>query len=61
MATEKNRPVLNEAVWRRAERAQVIRERFRLMSKGVINVRTKPQMLIKNSEGAWVPEIKVFG
>ena len=49
---------LTEEVWRKAERNQLRRERFRLVRKGVIvpAFRMKPQMMVKEG-GRWVPQL----
>lgn len=49
-----------EMVWRLAERDMIRRERFRRIQKGVISPyhKMKPQMMVKNQEGNWVPEVK---
>lgn len=60
---------LNEGVWRLAERLSAARERARYMRKGVIRpaYRTPsgdigyhtPQLMVKNVDGSWSPEIKI--
>ena len=48
--------------WDRFERDVLRRERPRLIRKGTIvpAFRMKPQMLVKDAEGNWKPEIKVI-
>lgn len=55
-------PVLNDAVWRKAESNQARRERFRLIKKGTIRTlaRIQPQMLLKTATG-WSPAIVING
>lgn len=49
-----------ETAWRRFERAQLRNERFQLIKKGVIipAYRMPPQLMVKNADGVWIPEIK---
>lgn len=46
--------------WRRFHRELARRERFRLIRRGVIipEYRMPPQMMVKDAEGNWKPEIK---
>lgn len=57
------RPVLDEATWRRFERALSRKEMFRYHAEGRISRNLKPQMLIRDDsvKGGWRPEIKVAG
>lgn len=49
------RSVVPEAIWRRFERAIARYERFRLVSKGIIDTRSRPTPLVKRaSDGVWV-------
>jgi hypothetical protein len=49
-----------ELCWRLAERDMIRRERFRRILRGIIKpyYKMKPQMMIKNKQGGWVPEVK---
>ena len=49
-----------EMVWRLAERDMVRRERRSRIDRGVITPYHSmlPQMMVKNKEGNWVPEVK---
>lgn len=49
-----------ELVWRLAERDMVRRERGRRIKRGIITpyFKMKPQMMVLNKDGKWVPEIK---
>lgn len=49
-----------DLVWRLAHRDQVRRERFSRIKRGIITpyFNMKPQMMIKNKQGDWVPEVK---
>jgi hypothetical protein len=51
---------LTEAVWRKAEVNMLRRERNRLIRLGRITPihRMPPQMLVKDENGRWCPEIK---
>lgn len=55
------RATLNEELWRQAERHMVRRERMRLMKRGIIrpSYMMPPQLMVKNADGSWSPEIKV--
>jgi hypothetical protein len=55
------RATLNEELWRQAERHMVRRERMRLMKRGIIRpaYMMPPQLMVKNADGSWSPEIKV--
>lgn len=52
---------LDEA-FRRMERVLLNRERARLIRKGFIRpaMCMQPQMMVKNPDGSWSPEIKTF-
>lgn len=54
--------VANEPLWRNAERNMVRRERTRLMKAGVIRpaYMMQPQLMVKNQDGSWSPEIMVI-
>jgi hypothetical protein len=57
------RPVLDEAIWRRFERALARKEMFRYHAERRISRNLKPQMLLRDDsvKGGWRPEIKVVG
>lgn len=54
--------VSNDDLWRRAERHAARRERTRLMKSGVIRpaYMMQPQLMVKNQDGSWSPEIMVI-
>jgi hypothetical protein len=45
--------IMNEAIWRKAEANQVMRERRRLFKIGHITRRSVPNILIKDEDGNW--------
>lgn len=49
-----------ELVWRLAERDMIRRERQRRIKRGIITpyFKMKPQMMVIDQHGKWVPEIK---
>lgn len=51
-----------EICFRRMERELARRERGRLIRKGIIipAFRMPPQMMVKNPDGSWSPEIKTY-
>lgn len=53
---------ISEGLWRRAERDMMHRERVRLIRRRIIRplCDMQPQMMVKNAEGQWIPEIKVY-
>lgn len=52
---------INESVWKRFESDQARRERTRLIRNGAIvpAVRMKPQLLVKDANGRWCPELVI--
>lgn len=54
--------VKDEATWRAAERSMLRRERFRLVRSGTIRPASmmQPQLMVKNQDGSWSPEIMVI-
>lgn len=53
---------ISESLWRRAEKAMMARERVRLIRRRIIRpvCDLQPQMLVKDAQGQWVPEIKIY-
>lgn len=53
---------ISEGLWRRAERDMMHRERVRLIRRRIISpvCDLQPQMMVKNAEGQWMPEIRVY-
>lgn len=53
---------ISEGLWRHAEKDMMRRERIRLVRNGTIvpEYDLKPQMMVKDAKGQWVPEIKVY-
>ena len=56
-----NDPEALENVWRRRERQLARKERPRLIRLGrIVPERfSQPQMMVKNSDGTWSPELKI--
>lgn len=50
-----------DSVWRRAEKFLCNRERLRLIKKGVLTpaYKIKPQMMVKDKDGRWCPQMVI--
>ena len=49
----KGRGPLCEATWRKAEQNMARRERGRLIRNGTINLRTLPNVMVRDNDGSW--------